>query len=140
MSLYLDASAIVPLFREEAHSEQVVEFLASADTPLCVSDFAVGEVSSAFARLVRMGEISSEVANARMQLLDEWVASVAQPLETATSDIRAAGRIVRRFALGLRFPDAVHIASAQARGLTLVAGDQRMIAAANELGIPAIMI
>jgi predicted nucleic acid-binding protein len=139
LSFYLDASVVVPVFREEPRSECVGAFLSAARGPLFVSDFAVGEVSSAFARLVRMGEISAENAAARIELLDDWVATIAEPIETDAADIRLAGRIVRRFALGLRFPDAVHIASAQLRSLTLVAGDQLMISAARELGVPALM-
>ena len=53
MSVYLDASIILPTMVEEAISEAVDRFLA-ASTDLVISDFAAAEVASAMSRLVRM--------------------------------------------------------------------------------------
>lgn len=135
MSIYLDASMLVALLQEKNGSKAAVEIVEAADRILIVSEFARGEVASAMSRLVRMKQIAKEAALERIEALDEWIATAAQPIPTEASDIRLASHYVRRLDLGLRMPDAIHLASAQARNLTLATLDEGMIRVARELGI-----
>uniref|UniRef100_UPI0035CB1724 PIN domain-containing protein n=1 Tax=uncultured Sphingomonas sp. TaxID=158754 RepID=UPI0035CB1724 len=57
---------------------------------------------------------------------------------TISADIDLAADMIATFSLGLKFPDAIHIATAQRLGLTLVSTDIRQVRAATTLGIAAI--
>ena len=54
------------------------------------------------------------------------------------ADIALATSFMTHFELGLRFPDAIHIATAQRLGLTLVSTDLRHVRAPATIGIAAI--
>ncbi|MGI4879428.1 MAG: type II toxin-antitoxin system VapC family toxin, partial [Janthinobacterium lividum] len=97
MSVYLDASVIVPHFIDEQSSEIVREWVNSLDAPAAVSALAVGEFSSALSRLTRTGEISREFAVERLTAIDEWLAESVQSIEIESVDIRLATVFVRRF-------------------------------------------
>lgn len=140
MSLYLDASVLVPLLRDEAASPEISRFAREASDVLLVSDLARGEVVSALARLVRMGELAEADARYRLDTFTEWLSVASEPLSTESADVRLAADFVAHFALGLRMPDAIHIAACESRGLTLVCGDRRMASAARELGVVVMML
>lgn len=137
MSLYLDASLIVALLLDEADSEATATFLDAAAEPLLISDFTRGEVASAVSRQVRMGVIGADEGEGQLRALEEWIASAGQPVATEASDVRLAALLVARFELGLRMPDVIHLAAAQARGWTIVTLDRPMAATARKLGIAA---
>jgi predicted nucleic acid-binding protein len=62
--IYLDASAIVPLFVIEAHSAEARARLFGAS--LMASPLSLAETSSAIARRMRIGEIQLEDAHAKL--------------------------------------------------------------------------
>lgn len=137
MSLYLDASAILPLFIQEASSEAVHGFLRSADIELVVSEFAAAEVASGFSRLARRGALGGEAAAARLADFDAWRAAFTLEIDIDAADIRLANVFVRRFELGLRAPDALHIAACRRGGHALATLDARLALAAEALGVDA---
>jgi uncharacterized protein len=53
LSVYLDASALVPLFANDALSERADAILRANQSTLIVSDFAAAEFASAIARRMR---------------------------------------------------------------------------------------
>jgi predicted nucleic acid-binding protein len=55
VSLYLDASVIIPIVVDERFTEIVGAFLLGCGDNLTASDFAAAEVASALSQLVRMG-------------------------------------------------------------------------------------
>ena len=55
--------------------------------------------------------------------------------EIHAADVRLADAYVRRFDLGLRTPDALHLAIARRLDATLVTLDPRLAIAARELGV-----
>ncbi|HXA22675.1 MAG TPA: hypothetical protein VNW90_10265 [Acetobacteraceae bacterium] len=55
MSLYLDASVIIPTVVDERFTKTVGAFLLGCGDNLTVSDFAAAEVAFALSRLVQMG-------------------------------------------------------------------------------------
>ncbi len=135
MTLYLDASAIVPTLIEEASTAALDDFLAVADDPMVVSDFAAAEVVSAVSRLVRMLLTTRRAADELLGEFDDWRASATTSVEFSEADFRVANLFVRRFDLGLRAPDALHTAICRRANLTLVTLDRKLADAARALGV-----
>jgi uncharacterized protein len=136
MSLYFDASAVLPMLVEEATTTAIDALTKNPPEPLLLSDFAAGEVASAIARLVRTRVLREDDAQNRLQVFDLWRAGNASDISTLASDIAQAALLVRRFALGLRMPDAIHLAICQRLGASLVTFDQRLYSAAAFLHVP----
>jgi predicted nucleic acid-binding protein len=139
MSLYLDASVLVPTVVVEPISPAVVEFLLSGVDDLTVSDFAAAEVASALSRLVRMDRLTITEAKERRADFDAWRAGETENADMGAHDCRLANSYVRRFELKLRAPDALHAAICRRLDLRLVTLDRRLAAAARELGIDAVV-
>lgn len=135
MRLYLDASVLVPTLVSEAGSEAVDRLIEQLAEPPLVSTFAVGETSSALARLVRMEKLTQADALERLVSFDRWMALDVALIETDPVDIRLAGIFIRKFELGLRVPDAIHIAIAQRLGASLATLDIRLADAATALNV-----
>jgi uncharacterized protein len=138
LSLYLDASVIVPLFVHEARHPDMWAYLASVSSPVIVSSFAAGEVVSAMGRYVRKHELTADSARERLSDFEMWrtTATVSPPLIDA--DIALAATFVARFELALRLPDAIHIACARRLTTPLLTLDNRMRLAAGEFGVEAV--
>ena len=134
MSFYLDASVIVPLFVHEARHPDMWGYLATVSSPVIVTSFAAGEVVSALGRYVRKGELTVEGARERLCDLETWRAAATESPPIIDDDIDTASKFIARFDLGLRLPDAIHIASARRLGLPLLTLDDRMRQAATTLG------
>ncbi|MBC7505574.1 MAG: type II toxin-antitoxin system VapC family toxin [Sandarakinorhabdus sp.] len=135
MSFYLDTSVIVPLFVDEPSAAAIAALLAETAVPLMVTEFAAGEFASALSRLVWTGRLPARIARGCLDDFDGWrvVHSLSPPVDPV--DIRLAGLFVRRFDLKLRLPDAIHAATAQRLGATMVTFDRRLADAAAALGI-----
>ncbi len=111
MNLYLDASALLPLFIEEDRTGQAHESLRN--NVLIISDVAIAEFSSGVARRARLGEINDSGAAGVFAALDAWTLRATRREMLTTGDVILAISLVRRLELGLRAPDAVNIAIAQ---------------------------
>lgn len=135
MSVYLDASVILPTLIEEAGSAVVDRFMTDVDDDLIVSEFAAAEVASALSRLVRTGRLDHDDASRRLADFDAWRAAAARDLDLQAADVRLANILVRRFDLMLRAPDALHAAACRREDLLLVTLDKRLALAAVELGV-----
>jgi uncharacterized protein len=135
VSVYLDASVLIPTIVTEQASAAVDGFLLENSDDRLVSEFAVAEVGSALSRLVRMGRIDPTDAADRLVDFDEWRAGMTDTVDLGAQDCRLANTYVRRFGLMLRAPDALHIAICRRLDLMLVTLDRRMATAARELGL-----
>lgn len=135
MSVYLDASVILPTLIQEAASAVVDRFMDNLDEDLIVSEFAAAEVASALSRLVRTGLLDHEDASRRLADFDAWRAAATRDLDLQASDVRLANVFVRRFDLMLRAPDALHAAACRREDHLLVTLDKRLAVAALELGV-----
>ena len=135
MSLYLDASAMLPILVKEPTSAAVDAFMSTIQQELWVSDFAAAEVASALSRLVRSGRLQASDGAVCLSDFDVWRAAMTKPAEMHAVDVRVAGSYVRQFDLALRVPDAMHLAITRRLDLVLVTLDRRLVAAAKELGI-----
>jgi uncharacterized protein len=135
LSVYLDASVLLPTLLKEEASRAVDTYVLAAKQEFLVSDFAAAEVASGLSRLVRMGLIEAADAVGRLSDFDGWRAAASSPVDVHAADIRLACIYVRRFELMLRTPDAVHLAIARRLDAALATLDQRLANAGRELGI-----
>ena len=136
---YLDASVLVSLLLGETSSGAVARWIAKVELPLLVSDFAAAEVSSAISLAVRQGRETAANGVSRLSDIDDWrSAAPTIPVDVDSEDIRMADQIVRAFDLGLKTPDALHVATAQRLNARLVTLDRRLLRAASALGVEAI--
>lgn len=134
-AVYLDASVLLPTLIEEAASAAVDAYMLAGTRELLVSDFAAAEVAAGLSRLVRMRLLAASDAAARLADFDVWRAAMSSPADIHAPDVRLAAAYVRRFDLGLRAPDALHLAVVRRIEVPLLTLDRRLAAAARELGI-----
>ncbi len=137
--IYLDTSFLTPLFREEATSAKIADFLSrQAAGTLAVSKWASVEFASLISRDVRMGTLT---ASQGKHLIAEFYSVVATSLIVlipSANDFDLAQGYVAHFATQLRGPDALHLAVAHNNGVSFTATlDEGMLSAAKRLKIPA---
>ena len=135
MSIYLDASFLIPTLVEVRDSAAINAYLNAVEDELLVSEFAAAEVASALSRLVRMRLLAEADAVARLSDFEAWRAAASSPVDVEPADARLAYAYVRRFDLMLRTPDALHLAIAARLDASIVTLDRQMERAARELGI-----
>jgi hypothetical protein len=134
MSIYLDASLVMPTLVKEDASGAVEAYLKTRPERL-ISDFTAAEVASGLSRLVRTSLLTAEDGAARLADFEAWRAATSSPIEIHAADVRLAYAYVRRFELMLRAPDALHLAIARRIDATLATLDRRLANAAEELGL-----
>ena len=135
MRVYLDASVVVPTLVQEPGSDAVDNLIEQLSEPPLLSSFVIGETASALARLTRMEKLTASDVRDRLASFDRWVVLDAEVIEIEPVDVRLAGLFVRRLELGLRMPDAIHIATAQRIGAALATLDIRLAGAASALNV-----
>jgi hypothetical protein len=135
VSVYLDASALVPTLIKEAGTKAVDDFLCATDDLLVVSDLAAAEVTSAVSRLLRTGRLGRDQADALLDEFDVWRAAATTTVDFLPADFRQGKLFVRNFDLGLRAPDALHAAICRRTGDRMVTLDRRLATAAATLGV-----
>ena len=133
--ILLDASALVSLFVTDGNSDAVHAYLSAAKPVIGVNDFAAAEFASAVSLRLRSRQIALPEATELLAVFDEWVPGNAKSIPLEAADLRAAAAMVRRFELGLRAPDAVHLALCQRLSIPLLTYDIRQSKAARALGI-----
>lgn len=135
MKLYLDTSALIALFINDAHSDNVTSLIREYDADLVLSDFARAEFASVIGRLVRTRAFSVDEARVIFRNFDAWADNLTEPAITEANDVADTETILRRLDLGLRAPDALHIAIVRRVGATLATYDNRMADAARTLAL-----
>ncbi len=134
--LYFDTSAILPYYREEAHSASIERLLRSQVEPVLINDLTRLEFASALARWVRMQEIAEPHAQLLSRAFDEDIGAGRYRITPST---REHTELARQWLLArttsLRTLDALHLAFAAAGGAVLVTLDADLRAAAAALGI-----
>jgi len=135
VSLYLDASILVPLVAPDSLAGQAEAFFGKIKTPLSVSDLAAAEVASAVSRKVRMREVPVPAAEEVLRTFDSWITAAATAIRITGADIAEASGYLRRLDLNLRTADAIHIAAARRLALTLATFDRNMAESARTLGV-----
>lgn len=83
------------------------------------------------ARLYGMDQLAAGDVCDRIASLDRWLMLDAEVIDLEAAHIRLASLFVRRLELGLRIPDAIHIAVSQRMGATLATLDVRLACCAT---------
>ena len=138
---YMDTSALLPYYREEATSEQVQDFLISLIPPLIVSALTKVEFASALARWVRMEELSEEQANLIENTFSRDIDSglyLRKPL--AASHYNRAEKWLSSRTTALRTLDALHLACCWQLDAILVTCDSILHQAADIFGVKNLYI
>lgn len=131
----LDASALASIFIEDAHSPTVRAWLRIQSSAPAVSSFAAAEFAAVVGRRLRMRLLPRDAAASLLAVFDTWLAAEAEAVDVVPEDHHVAATFVRRFDLGLRLPDALHLAVALRLGRELLTFDARQAAAARALGV-----
>ena len=135
MILYLDTSAIVPLFTADALNARADALIKNLKPSVVLSNFAAVEFASAISRRVRTGELTKSEALVSFAEFDMWAAAKTERAELTSADITSANGAIRRLDLTLRTGDAIHISIAQRHRAALATFDVKMAAAARTLGV-----
>lgn len=137
--VYFDTSFLASYYVEDVHSEGVSAAIASlASTRLHASDWTLTEFSSLLALRCRLGDVDIEFARDTMRLFESDVAASLVLLEPARRDFeRATSWLLHAPALGLRAPDALHLAIAARHDLHMYSLDRRLLDAAAEFEVEA---
>lgn len=138
MALYLDASILVALVKNEPTRPLIAKRIDPDETDLLVSDLCVAESSAALAARGRASKLDTQSISNDFARLDDWVASFAQAVQIDPTDLIVANQMVRSPGVVLRTPDATHIAAADRFGARILTLDRGMVRAAAALGVPSI--
>jgi predicted nucleic acid-binding protein len=131
---YIDASVLVSIFIPDVFTPVARDWFRR-DPVIIISDFAAAEFAAAASAKLRMRLLTQPDAQSLLDGFDAWLERLAARIEVRPEDIRQAERIVRRFELGLRVPDALHLALAQRHEAAMATFDDRMRAAAGQLHV-----
>jgi len=139
--IYVDTSALVPLFIREPKSEAVIAWIESSGERLAISEWSLVEFASAAAIKVRTGQSAANLvkqATARVHEFAQKHCAVAVP---GREEFRRAARLAGDDALKLRAGDALHLAiaaSLSAQGMLCL--DDAMIEGARLLGMNVVAV
>ena len=139
--IYLDTSALVPLFIREPKSEAVIGWLESSGERLAISEWSLVEFASAAAIKVRTGQAAANLAKqatARVREFAQKHCAIAAP---GREEFRRAAELAGDDTLKLRAGDALHLAiaaSLSAQGILCL--DDAMIESAKSLGMKIVAL
>ena len=137
---YVDTNILVSALTPETAKHQARQWLLAHQKTSFVSDWVVAEFSSALSVKSRFSDFSeADRSQARLGLKRYLDASLAV-LPVGRDDFRVAADFCEDPDLGLRAGDALHLAVASARGLTMITRDRGIAGAARQLGLPAILL
>ncbi|HET9785316.1 MAG TPA: type II toxin-antitoxin system VapC family toxin [Terriglobales bacterium] len=134
--VYLDTSALVPLFVREPESTHIRTKLDELPPQeAAVSDWVLLEFASAIAARVRGGSLRTPDGTEAIGACEEMAQTSFQLRAITADDIAEARGYVEDFRSGLRAADAVHLAVAHRLSARLLTMDRVQARAARRLGI-----
>ena len=139
--IYIDTSALVPVFIREPKSDAVIAWLESSDDRLAISEWSLVEFASAAAIKVRTGQTAANVAKQAMARVHEFAQKHCTVAGPGREEFRRAAELAADEALKLRAGDALHLAiavSLSAQGIFCL--DDAMIESAKSLGMNVLAV
>jgi hypothetical protein len=139
--IYVDSSALVPVFIREPKSEAIIGWLESSGERLAISEWSLVEFASAAAIKVRTGRTAANLAKQAMARVHEFARKHCTVAVPGREEFRRAAELASDDALKLRAGDALHLAiaaSLSARGILCL--DDAMIESARSLGMNVVTV
>ena len=141
-SFYPDTSLLIALFVDEEASDRVATWFTAQAEEFIVSDWTLVEFTSALGLKVRTHQITARQADDAQTSFEETLLPRLKILPMPRSAFARAQLLMRRYALGLRAGDALHVAMCVSLGLdaqapTLATADRVLYAAAKALKVNA---
>jgi predicted nucleic acid-binding protein len=138
LMIYPDTSVLIALFSEEAETSAVERWYRVEFGPLVISEWTVTEFFSAIGIKVRRKELSPAQGLATLEHFTETVTHSFRTVPVTPPDQRRAQAYLRRFEVGLRAGDALHLAvAANQAAKKIVSLDEQFVAAGKRLKLPA---
>jgi hypothetical protein len=139
--IYIDTSALVPIFIREPKSDAVITWIESATERLAISEWSLVEFASAASIKTRTGQVMASLvkqATARVRDFAYQHCTVAVP---GRDEFRRAAQLAGNDKLKLRAGDALHIAIAErVSAQTLFCLDETMAKGAKLLGMNVLSV
>lgn len=136
MSLYLDASFLVPLFVDDDWTDRARAW-AISEPEVMVSDWAVAEFSSALSLHVRKGRLDPDERDEAENALNDWLTGRVREEPLDPDDAPRARMLIHRHPK-LRTPDALHLAIMLRLGVGPVTYDLDLAAAGHAEGVTVV--
>lgn len=132
---YIDTSVLVPYYHPESLSASAQKALEKIDQPT-ISPLVELEFCSAFAIKARTGELDAASARRILEGLRTHIEEGRYAVVAlAAADYALARQWIARLSSPLRAPDALHMAAAFAKNLTLLTADRALAKSAREFGV-----
>ena len=137
--VYIDTSALVPIFIREPKTEAVLSWLEAAGERVAISEWSLVEFASAAATKVRTGEITATFSRQVGHRLQEFAQQNCILAMPGRDEFRRASELVLDSNLKLRAGDALHVAIAESLGVqAFLSLDEALNASARSVGIPVV--
>lgn len=139
--IYIDTSALVPVFIREPKSEAVISWLEASGERLAISEWTLVEFASAAAIKVRTGQAAASLAKQATARVHEFARKHCAVAVPGREEFRRAAGLAADNALKLRAGDALHLAiaaSLNAGGILCL--DEAMIESAKSLGMSVVTV
>ena len=139
--VYIDSSALVPVFIREAKSEAVIGWLESSVERLAISGWSLVESASAAAMKLRSGQVAPSLAKQSTARVREFARRHCAVAVPGREEFRRAADLAGHGSLPPRAGGALHLAIAEslgARGVLCL--DDAMNASAKSLGLNVVTV
>lgn len=138
--LYFDSSIIVSMLSSEARTEELLSWFSELEPGnLYASHWNITEFHSAMSFKIRTAQINSEQRQSAERLFGAYLADYFQMLAISPQNFRRAAEIAGRDDINIRAADALHLAVAEASGVTICTLDKKMHHAAGMLEIACLI-
>lgn len=139
--MYLDASLVVAALTNEPETSRAQAwFELQEQRDLSTSLWTKAEFSSALARKQRMRELDPDERVEALAAFAQLAEGSLTILSISDLDLHAAARFLDLSTLGLRAPDALHLAICVRNGETLCTLDRRLAEAGAVLGVKTLLV
>jgi predicted nucleic acid-binding protein len=139
--IYVDTSALVPVFIREPKSEAVIGWFESSGERLAISEWSLVEFASAAAIKVRTGQAAASLVKQAKLRLREFVQKHCTVAIPGREEFQHAADLAGDENLKLRAGDALHLAIAASLNVAgVLCLDEALIESARSLGMSVVTV
>ena len=139
--VYLDTSALVPMFIREPKTEAVLAWLESAAEPVAVSDWSLVEFASAASMKVRSRSVTAKLASDAIEQAHSFVRAYCTLATPRQEEFHRASELAGDSSKGLRAGDALHLAIAEGMNAQMIlCFDDALAKGARTLGMTVVSV